>query len=349
MRDRYWESAVGSRRKSHWSDKPNPLSAPWLTETSWRGSALSPAGIHAMRYYILPFRYHDLLGVTREECAARQMLDTEFWWRRCRGTPAEFAGNWLWQCRREQEVLRGKVPGDEAAAIKVLAEYHARIQRGLHWREPRRTLEVPRLKKAPVIDGVLSADEVAAAFRFSGEYPLDSMQKVAENGSFWLVGWYDDRFYAAGYFCDSEIISFNGTARNSGRKMHEADSLELFMRPDCRRPHYYEWIVNPARQMWSLEHWSRERGGFCILDVERETASETAAQPVPGGYSIELSIPLRELHGIWCRRMPQPGDRFDFILVRTDLSGGTFCRSTPVPFLYDGHNIFGYIQAGLGK
>ena len=65
MHDRYWESAVGSRRKSHWSDKPNPLSAPWLTETSWRVSALSPAGIHAMRYYILPFRYHDLLGVTR--------------------------------------------------------------------------------------------------------------------------------------------------------------------------------------------------------------------------------------------------------------------------------------------
>ena len=146
------------------------------------------------------------------------------------------------------------------------------------------------MKKAPVIDGVLSADEVAAAFRFSGEYPLDSMQKVAENGSFWLVGWYDDRFYAAGYFCDSEIISFNGAARNSGRKMHEADSLELFMRPDCRRPHYYEWIVNPARQMWSLEHWSRERGGFCILRWKRiagvfPSQKEGPARSIPTGTS----------------------------------------------------------------
>ncbi|MDD3154153.1 MAG: LamG domain-containing protein [Victivallaceae bacterium] len=63
--DRYWESAVGSNRKSHWSDIPNPLKASWLTECSWRISSPHPAGVHAMRQFVLPLRYTDLLGITK--------------------------------------------------------------------------------------------------------------------------------------------------------------------------------------------------------------------------------------------------------------------------------------------
>lgn len=65
MHDRYWESAIGSTRKGHWSDKPNALNAPWLREQSWRVSTLNPAGFHAMRHYVLPLRYTDLLGITK--------------------------------------------------------------------------------------------------------------------------------------------------------------------------------------------------------------------------------------------------------------------------------------------
>ena len=65
MHDRYWESAIGSTRKEHWSDKPNALTAPWIREQSWRVSTLNPAGVHAMRHYVLPLRYTDLLGITK--------------------------------------------------------------------------------------------------------------------------------------------------------------------------------------------------------------------------------------------------------------------------------------------
>ncbi len=66
MHDRYWESAVGSAtRKEHWSDKPNALTAPWFREQAWRVTTLNPAGFHAMRHYVLPLRYTDLLGVTK--------------------------------------------------------------------------------------------------------------------------------------------------------------------------------------------------------------------------------------------------------------------------------------------
>lgn len=63
--DRYWESAIGSTRRAHWSDKPNTLRASWLKEQHWRASTLNPAGLHAMRHYVLPLRYSDLLGITK--------------------------------------------------------------------------------------------------------------------------------------------------------------------------------------------------------------------------------------------------------------------------------------------
>ena len=66
MHDRYWESAVGdATKKKHWSDKPDPLKADWLKEQSWRVSTLNPAGFHAMRHYLVPFRYFDVATITK--------------------------------------------------------------------------------------------------------------------------------------------------------------------------------------------------------------------------------------------------------------------------------------------
>lgn len=66
MHDRYWESAIGaSGIANHWSDKPNTLKAPWLNEQHWRVSTINPAGVHAMRHYVLPLRFADLQGITK--------------------------------------------------------------------------------------------------------------------------------------------------------------------------------------------------------------------------------------------------------------------------------------------
>ncbi|MDD4539008.1 MAG: hypothetical protein PHT80_08350 [Lentisphaeria bacterium] len=63
--DRYWESAIGSQRTDHWSDKPSYIASPWLRENGWRVSTINPAGRHAMRHFVLPLRYHDLLAITK--------------------------------------------------------------------------------------------------------------------------------------------------------------------------------------------------------------------------------------------------------------------------------------------
>ena len=51
------------------------------------------------------------------------------------------------------------------------------------------------------------------------------------------------------------------------------------------------------------------------------------------------------LHFVW----PAYNRSSALQLIRTDLSGGRRTYTTPVPFLYDGHNIYGYIRATLGK
>ncbi len=62
MHDRYWESAIG---KVSPNDKVNSLNVPWLREHHWRVTTINPAHYHAMRHYVLPLRYHDLMGISK--------------------------------------------------------------------------------------------------------------------------------------------------------------------------------------------------------------------------------------------------------------------------------------------
>ncbi len=63
LHDHYWESPVGNPDRRGKQDIG--LSAPWLKEEPWRVTTLNPASYYAMRPYVLPLRYHDILGYTR--------------------------------------------------------------------------------------------------------------------------------------------------------------------------------------------------------------------------------------------------------------------------------------------
>ncbi len=56
MHDRYWENNIGSEK---------PLTAPWLSETTWRVSTLNPNINSFLEHYVLPLRYNDVLGFTK--------------------------------------------------------------------------------------------------------------------------------------------------------------------------------------------------------------------------------------------------------------------------------------------
>lgn len=54
--DRYWESPIG---------RGSTLSCDWLTECTWRVSTINPGGFHALRHFVLPLRYGDVLGMSK--------------------------------------------------------------------------------------------------------------------------------------------------------------------------------------------------------------------------------------------------------------------------------------------
>jgi hypothetical protein len=63
LHDHYWESPVGDPTRRKKTEKA--LTAPWLKEEPWRVTTLNPASYYALRSYVLPLRYHDLLGIAR--------------------------------------------------------------------------------------------------------------------------------------------------------------------------------------------------------------------------------------------------------------------------------------------
>ncbi len=58
--DRYWESALGRTGTGE-----NSLKCEWLTEQPWRVTTLNPSGVHALRHFVLPLRYGDVLGMSK--------------------------------------------------------------------------------------------------------------------------------------------------------------------------------------------------------------------------------------------------------------------------------------------
>lgn len=61
--DHYFETSFGDIQRQGRSVPP--LKSPWFKEHPWRVSTINPAGFYAMKQYVLPLRYHDLLGMTR--------------------------------------------------------------------------------------------------------------------------------------------------------------------------------------------------------------------------------------------------------------------------------------------
>ncbi len=60
--DRYWESPIG---KMGGKNKRNSLTCDWLKECVWRVSTINPSGWHALRHFVVPLRYGDVLGMSK--------------------------------------------------------------------------------------------------------------------------------------------------------------------------------------------------------------------------------------------------------------------------------------------
>lgn len=281
-------------------------------------------------------------SVTPEEIQqAKAVADSSFFFSG-KGTPAEYATNMRGQLLRESAILNGKDCGNYAEAVRRLAACGRDAQIGFQWKQKRPLVNVQRLSRKPVIDGHVNAAEWENATLFRGEFQLGESGRNSFTDTEWRIGVYGNSLYVSACFRDAEqhVVSY---APGGSAAPWLGDSLELFIRPSPEELFYYELVINPDGELCTFWHLNNPYGGYTRLQ-ECVNIAQARTMRTADGFSVELELPLHNLHPAWCRKLPVPGSRFDFILIRTNRNTQTYTLSAPVPFLYNGHNIFGYIR-----
>lgn len=261
-----------------------------------------------------------------------------------RGTPAEYCAKMVkdFSMVRYRVSLTGGMPSyAKSLARKELCKLEAEIQKGMAWKQALSTAGIPFQLTPPTIDGIIAPEEWKHALVYRGEYDLGSTQQQNTSSNFYIM--YDKNYiYFAAQIEDHDIQLDNTTPP------YWNDSVELFLRPDNRLDNYLELVVPPEG-----EHYS----AWCVqppdrrfdISVRKMKGITTAARATPNGYEVEGKIAFFELPGYLLGNPPHPGDPMNFMFVHCNRTfSGKYTRSTPIPFLYDGHNIYGYIRGTLG-
>lgn len=260
-----------------------------------------------------------------------------------KGTPAEYITNMRGKLIREAAIVRGEDCGNYQEAVRKLSDCHEKAQTGFAWKQSPAVLSLKRLSQKPKIDGSVCPDEWGEANRFQGEFQLGKTTKNQFADTQWRIGVYGESLFVAAEFQDSDqsIVSYR-----PGESMPwTGDALEFFIRPDVEDGFYYELVINPSGELCMFWHLNNPYGGYTRLKECVNTAVKVKTCRTSKGFSFELELPMNELLPAYCRHLPKSGDSFGFMLIRINRDSSDRRLSAPVPFLYDGHNIFGYIRA----
>ena len=267
---------------------------------------------------------------------------------RCAGTPAEFAANQRGALETEANALLNGTLSEERKrhVIQRYSRISDDIRRGLEWEEPVCQVTIPYLRRPPAIDGMISPGEWNGSLLFEGEYLLNQREKADKRPSKWQIGWNKDTLYLAVEFKDSTPMIFRYIGfEKENNPIYLGDTFEFFLRPSLEKRVYYEYLVNPAGDLWVLQHMNDPFGHWLRLEEHFATQAYCKSRITSSGYQIELAIPLDDFRKTTRRNLFKSNQRFSFMLVHTDRSHEQYLRGTPVPLLYDGHNIFGYLNA----
>ena len=263
-------------------------------------------------------------------------------------SPARFALNeiatdsWRSLC-----LLRGELSGSgkerKEAAMK-LTELREQIEIGLKW--PFKTppsFDIPYTESAPQIDGNINELCWKQALSFQGCYPISSVKKN-NNGNVWMIMWDKKYIYVGTYFPDANILSYDSPGHP-----YRGDSLEIFLMPSKRIKKYWEVVVGCDGDILEGFHCNNRYGGWTSEPEEKMNGLKFKASKQKKGFSIEAAIPFSELPNYMLGNLPKAGQTIYFTLVRTniDTENGERELCSPFPFLYGGHNVFGYAKGIL--
>lgn len=265
-------------------------------------------------------------------------------------TPAEWATDKLnshlaWVYKR---ILYGKYKrGDEEAlntARNYMKELFSDIDKGFNWPvKEQQKFDLPYAYKKPALDGTLEGDGWNGALTFHGEYPPGSLKKN-DFPTVWKICWDEEFIYFGARFQDAGIKSIDYDPANK-KSPWDGDALEIFVLPDRRLKAYWEVIVNPDNKVVDWLHLNNSDGYWVIGTDDKIHGLKTATKITKDGFLVEVAIPFRELPGYMRGNLPHAGESINLVMVR--MNDGQ--KSTLVPLLYDGHNIFGYPEFTLKK
>ena len=147
----------------------------------------------------------------------------------------------------------------------------------------RKTIAIPKLRSAPVLDGELNdlawkdAAETDSWMVNTGEAPAPAQTKA------WL-GTFGDRLFVGVRANEPKIEGIVARVTDDAGPVWDDDCIELFMDGDLDLATARQLVINAAGAVATLE-----RGGSWTPDVER------AARIGHNAWSVEFSLPLRDL------------------------------------------------------
>ena len=272
----------------------------------------------------------------------QQIDELEAFCRESRNTPAAYRAK-LYQDAyfvRCSEALNGP-SFDKKKALSELQRLQREVSAGRAWQIPPLKTKIPFLAHPPVIDGKIESEEWRDALFFNREYLLNEGKALPECGAFWYIGYDHEYIFFAARIVDPDLLP------GPAGKPFNGDAAEIFLHPDKRLSNYLETVVSCDGKCYQARAAQTEMRHFDLAPLKK-TNAVTAVKQSGSGYCVEGKIPFSALPGYLLGNPPHPGESMNFMLICCRLDRqGKYTRTTPYPFLYDGHNIYGYIQGSL--
>ncbi len=237
-------------------------------------------------------------------------------------------------------------------ALKDLAETQRDWRMAKEWTLPAPEFTLPRLPRAPIIDGRAEETVWRSARVWRGSFPCSS-DRHSEDGTVWRLAWHGTSLYGSVFFPDRDITFYKGRQGEprTQKRIWQGDCLEVFIQPDEKIPYYAEFLLRPDDTAWVLDHVLPESGFWTTIHFHFQTEVRVAGRIVDGGYELEFGIDLAGLGSRWRRQPPGRGETLRMTMVRMNLDlrhqGDQPLQSSFYPLLHSGHNIFGYASMVL--
>ena len=231
---------------------------------------------------------------------------------------------------------------NRSEANKRIQEILNDVRQGFSWTTPPAEVLVPYTPIAPEINGQISPEEWKSALIWKGGIPLNKEQMPDNGNIFWRIMYDQEYLYISASFEDNDF-------QIDKEEPYKGDSFEVFLMGDSDMRSYWEIVVSPENDRFTGWHTAGKYGERCSRPGIAPHALRTAAAKTPSGFSVEIAFPLNALPSLK-GTFPFPAEKFRFMMLRIDRRANSHIQTcVPVPFLYDGHNIYGYIKATFNK